>query len=409
MKRIVVGQSGGPTCVINSSLAGVFKTAKDRGVETVFGMRNGIQGFLEERLVDMGQYVKSPLDIELLRRTPSSYLGSCRFKLPEIEGNEAMYDKIFAILKKNDIDAFFYIGGNDSMDTIAKLSKYGKKLGSDIRFMGVPKTVDNDLAITDHTPGFGSAAKFIAAMTKELIRDSLVYDIEQVTVVEIMGRNAGWLTAAAALAAGDDNEGPDLIYLPELDFDPDAFIEKVRELQKGGRKSVVACVSEGIHTAEGKYIFELGDHTEFVDSFGHKQLSGTGARLAAMVAARLGCKTRGVEFSSLQRCAAHIASGVDMNEAFCVGGAAFKAADDGETGKVVLIERVSDDPYLSAMGLHDVNDIANVEKKIPMEWITKDGTYVGQEFVNYALPLIQGEFSPIMVDGKPSHLVLPRG
>ena len=408
MKKIIVGQSGGPTSVINSSLAGVYKTAKDIGVETVFGMRNGIQGFLEERIVDMGQYVRNDLDVELLRRTPSSYLGSCRYKLPEIKGNEALYDKIFDILKKNDIDAFFYIGGNDSMDTIAKLSAYGKEKGSDIRFMGVPKTIDNDLAITDHTPGFGSAAKFIAAMTKELVRDSLVYDIEQVTVVEIMGRNAGWLTASAVLAKGDDNEGPDLIYLPELDFDPKAFTEKIREIQKGGKKSVVACVSEGIHLADGKYVFEMGSHTDFVDSFGHKQLSGTAAFLSNMLSAELGCKTRSIEFSALQRCGAHLASYTDNKEAFNVGGAAVKAASEGETGKVILLERASDDPYVCALGRHDVNDIANVEKKVPMEWITNGGTFISNDFVRYASPLIEGEVSPIMVGGKPAHLVLPK-
>ena len=407
MKKIVVGQSGGPTCVINSSLAGVFKGGKDLGVK-VYGMRNGIQGFLEERIVDLGEYVRTDLDLELLKRTPSSYLGSCRYKLPAIEGNESVYDKIFEILKKNEIDAFFYIGGNDSMDTIAKLSTYAKKIGSGIRFMGVPKTVDNDLAITDHTAGFGSAAKFIASMTKEVIRDSQVYDIKEVTVIEIMGRNAGWLTASAALAKGEDNEGVDLIYLPELDFDPKAFVAKVKELQESGKKSVVAAVSEGIHTADGKYVFELGSHTEFVDAFGHKQLSGTTSFLANMINAEIGCKTRAIEYSAMQRCASHIASLTDVTEAFSVGAAAVKAANEGETGKVILLTRTSDNPYICTTGIHDVNDIANVEKKVPAEWIINGGTNVGEGFVNYALPLIQGEVSPIMVQGKPAHLVLPR-
>lgn len=403
--NVIVGQSGGPTSVINSSLAGVFKTAKDRGAKKVYGMRNGIKGLLDRRYVDLSEHITSDLDIDLLKRTPSSYLGSCRYKLPEIEGAEDVYDKIFEILKELEIEAFFYIGGNDSMDTIKKLSDYAAMIKSDIKFMGVPKTIDNDLACTDHTPGFGSAAKYIAAVTKEIIRDGFVYNYPVVTIVEVMGRNAGWLTASTALAAGDDCEGADLIYLPETAFDLDKFISKVKELQKSGR-SIVAAVSEGIKTADGKHVFELVDHVEIVDAFGHKQMQGTAKVLADKVAAELGVKTRAIELSSLQRCAAHMASSVDITEAFQVGGAAVKAAFEGNTGKVITLERVSDDPYICTTGMQDVHLIANVEKKVPLDWIINDNTYVSDELIHYIKPLIQGELTPIMVDGLPRHIKL---
>ena len=262
--NVIVGQSGGPTSVINSSLAGVFKTAKDRGANKVYGMLNGIKGLLDERYVDMSDYIKSTLDIELLKRTPSSFLGSCRYKLPEITDGKEIYEKIFEILNKLEISAFFYIGGNDSMDTIKKLSDYAILTSSDIKFMGVPKTIDNDLNLTDHTPGYGSAAKYIASSMKEIIRDGLVYDTPCVTIVEIMGRNAGWLTGAAALSKADDCEGVDLIYLPEIPFDVDKFMDKVKELLKV-KRSIVVAVSEGIKVEDGRYVFELADHIEFVD------------------------------------------------------------------------------------------------------------------------------------------------
>ena len=325
MKNVIVGQSGGPTAVINSSLLGVFKTAKDRGADKVYGMVHGIKGLLDRDVVDMSTQVKNDLDMDLLKRTPSSFLGSCRYKLPSIEGNEATYDKIFEILKELDIFAFFYIGGNDSMDTIDKLSKYGQKIGSKIRFMGCPKTIDNDLAITDHTPGYGSAAKYIAATTKEIIRDGLVYDYPVVSVIEVMGRNAGWLTAAAALAKGEDCEGVDMIYLPERVFDIDKFLKDVGEKLKGNR-SIVIAVSEGVKVADGRYVCELADHVDYVDAFGHKQLAGTARFLAGKVAEKYGVKTRAIELSSLQRCAAHITSRIDVTEAFNSAGAAVKAA-----------------------------------------------------------------------------------
>lgn len=253
MKNVIVGQSGGPTSVINSSLLGVFKTAKDRGADTVYGMVHGIKGLLDGDIVDLSARIKNDLDMDLLKRTPSSFLGSCRYKLPDIKGNEDTYDKIFAILKKLEIYAFFYIGGNDSMDTIMRLTDYAEKIKSPIKFIGVPKTIDNDLAVTDHTPGYGSAAKYIAATTKEIIRDGLVYDYPVVSVVEVMGRNAGWLTAACALARGEDCEGVDLIYLPEVTFDVDKFVKDVGKLLKEER-SVVIAVSEGVKVADRKSV-----------------------------------------------------------------------------------------------------------------------------------------------------------
>lgn len=401
--NVIVGQSGGPTAVINSSLVGVFKTAKDRGANKVYGMVHGIQGLLEGKYVDLEKHIRNDLDIELLKRTPSAYLGSCRFKLPDISQDRTVYDKIFAFLDKLKIEYFFYIGGNDSMDTIKKLSDYALLNGSPIRFMGVPKTIDNDLAVTDHTPGFGSAAKYIGSITKEVIRDGLVYDQQNVTILEIMGRNAGWLTGAAALARCEDCPGPDMIFLPEIPFDVDQFMKKVEERHKK-KKSVVVAVSEGVKTADGKYVCELTDGIDFVDAFGHKQLTGTARYLAEKINREVGCKTRAIEFNSLQRCASHIVSRVDITEAFQVGGAAVKAAHEGETGKMIILKRVSDDPYICVTDIYDVHKIANVEKKVPREWINEEGDYVTSEFVSYIKPLIQAELTPIMTDGLPRHL-----
>lgn len=403
--NVIVGQSGGPTAVINSSLAGVYKTAKDRGARKVYGMLHGIQGLLEEKYVDLSEHIKSDLDIDLLKRTPSAYLGSCRYKLPEIKGNADFYDRIFEILDKLEIEYFFYIGGNDSMDTIKKLSDYAILNGSTIKFMGVPKTIDNDLAVTDHTPGYGSAAKYIASITKEVIRDGLVYGTKSVTILEIMGRNAGWLTGAAALAKGEDCEGPDMIFLPEIPFDVDEFMKKVEQLQKE-KSSVVVAVSEGVKVADGRYVCELTDNIDYVDAFGHRQLTGTARYLAERISREVGCKTRAIEFNSLQRCASHIVGRVDITEAFQVGGAAVKAAFEGETAKMIILKRISDDPYLCVTDLYDVHKIANVEKKVPREWINEAGDYVTPEFVNYVRPLIQAELTPMMVDGLPRHLRL---
>lgn len=401
--NVIVGQSGGPTAVINSSLAGVYKTAKDRGAKKVFGMLHGIQGLLEERYVDLSEHIKNDLDIELLKRTPSAYLGSCRYKLPEICEDQEIYKKIFSILDKLEVEYFFYIGGNDSMDTIKKLSDYSILNGSRIRFMGVPKTIDNDLAATDHTPGYGSAAKYIGSITKEVIRDGLVYDQQNVTLLEIMGRNAGWLTGAAALAKCEDCEGPDMIFLPEIPFDVENFMKKVEELHKR-KKSVVVAISEGVMMADGRYVCELTDTIDYVDAFGHRQLTGTARYLAEKISREVGCKTRAIEFNSLQRCASHIVSRVDITEAFQVGGAAVKAAFEGETGKMIILKRVSDDPYICVTDIYDVHKVANVEKKVPREWINEAGDYVTEEFVSYIKPLIQAELTPIMVDGLPRHL-----
>ena len=410
MKRnVIVGQSGGPTAVINSSLAGVYRTAKDRGANKVYGMLHGIQGLLEGKYVDLSEYIQTELDAEVLKRTPSAFLGSCRYKLPGIHEDKAVYEKIFAILDELDIEAFIYIGGNDSMDTIKKLSDYAIVTGHPTKFIGCPKTIDNDLALTDHTPGYGSAAKYIGTAMKEIIRDSLCLEYSKglVTIVEVMGRNAGWLTGATALSKGEDCDGPDLIYLPEITFDVQDFKERVAKLLEE-KTSVIVAVSEGICTADGRYVCELGNDINFVDAFGHKQLSGTAAYLASFIAGELGCKTRAIEFSTLQRSASHLASRVDVLEATQVGGAAVKAADEGDSGQMVVLERLSDDPYQCGTAVRDVHKIANDERCVPREWITEDGTYVTKEFITYVEPLIQGDVSPIMVNGIPRHLLPPK-
>lgn len=406
--NVIVGQSGGPTAAINSSLAGVYRTAKDRGAKKVYGMLHGIQGLLKERYIDLSEHITNELDVELLKRTPAAYLGSCRYKLPEIHENRDVYEKIFEILNKLEIEAFIYIGGNDSMDTIKKLSDYAIVTGQPTRFVGCPKTIDNDLALTDHTPGYGSAAKYIGTSVKEIIRDGFCLEYEKgvVTIVEIMGRNAGWLTGAAALAKGEDCPGPDLIYLPELAFDLEKFSTKIKKLMEK-KMSVVVAVSEGIKLEDGRYVCELGTGVDFVDAFGHKQLTGTASYLANFVAGEVGCKTRAIELSTLQRAASHLASRVDILEAYQVGGAAVKAVDEGDSGKMVVIERFSDDPYQSGTEVKDVHKIANGEKLVPRNWVNQEGTYVTEEFITYVKPLIQGDVSPVMVDGIPRHLYRP--
>ncbi len=408
-RNIIVGQSGGPTAVINSSLAGVYKTAKERGFHKVYGMLHGIEGFLDEMYVDLSTQIHSDMDIELLKRTPSAFLGSCRFKLPEIHENPEIYEKIFSIMNKLEIEVFIYIGGNDSMDTIKKLSDYAIVKGHEQKFLGVPKTIDNDLALTDHTPGFGSAAKYIAASTKEVIRDAmgLSYKRKMITIMEIMGRNAGWLTGATALAKTEDCCGPDLIYLPEIPFDVDRFLKKCSDLLEK-KPSIVIAVSEGIKVPDGRYVCQLAGGSDYVDAFGHRQLAGTAGYLASFLAAKTGYKTRAVELSTLQRSASHMASRVDINEAFMVGGAAVKAADEGDSGRMVVIDRVSDDPYMSAAGIYDVHKIANNEKLVPRSWVNREGNYVTREFIDYVEPLIQGDYQPFMVNGLPQHLVLKR-
>ena len=405
MKNVLVGQSGGPTAVINSSLAGVYETAKACGAPHVYGMQYGIEGLLEEKLVDLDGVLGDKMDIELLKRTPSSFLGSCRHKLPDPTVDEAPFLRLFELFAKYDIGAVFYIGGNDSMDTIGKLADYGQRVGSDIRFMGVPKTIDNDLMVTDHTPGYGSAAKYIGVVMKEIIRDATVYGTKYVTIVEIMGRNAGWLTAAAALAKAEDCEGVDMICLPEVPFNVDHFVEKVERMQKE-KPSIVIAVSEGVKLEDGRYVCELADDVHAVDAFGHKALTGTARYLANVVARNLDTKTRCIELSTLQRCAGHLTSRTDITEAYQVGGAAVEAAVRGETAKMAAIKRKSDQPYRAETEMVDVTKVANFEKKVPLDWITEDGMHVNENFERYARPLIQAELTPIYINGVPRHIHL---
>ncbi len=409
MGNFIVGQSGGPSSVINSSLAGAFSAAKELGVDKIYGMRFGIQGFMKGMYIDMRDYIKCDRDVEILKRTPAAYLGSCRYKLPALEPeNYSVFEEIFKRIEELDIEVFCYNGGNDSMDTINKLNEYAKIIGwTKTKFMGIPKTIDNDLEFTDHTPGYGSAAKYIATSLKEVITDgnALGFSKKQVIIMEIMGRNAGWLTAAAALSKDEECDGPDLIYLPEVTFDLDSFKAKVKALSDE-KDVVVVAVSEGVKLADGRFVCELGSGADMVDAFGHKQLSGTASALANIISSEFGLKTRPIELSTLQRCAAHISSKQDVVEAFACGYKAVKDGYAGESGKMVLIDRLSKDgePYAFGLSSHNICDIANAEKKVPLSWITKDGTYVSDEFIKYARPLIEGELAPIMVGGLPSIL-----
>ncbi len=400
----VIGQSGGPTAAINSSAYGAIRAALDAPeIKCVYGAINGISGILNDNLIDLGK--EDPSELAYMKNTPASALGSCRVRLDDPSVDDSAYKRILEIFKKYNIRYFFYNGGNDSMDTIKKLSNYAQEIGSDIRFMGVPKTIDNDLAVTDHTPGYGSAAKYIASAMKEIIRDVNTYPSESVTIVEIMGRNAGWLTAASALSRAEDCPGPDLIYLPEVVFDYDKFIEQVKEV-KARKNAVIIAVSEGIKLANGEYVCEANKEATFEDSFGHKSLGGTALYLADYVGAQLGIKSRGIVFSTLQRCASHIVARRDITEAFMAGSEAVQAALNGETGKMIIFTRTSNEPYNIATSTYDVNKIANIEKVIPDEWIINDGTYVSDEFIAYCRPLIIGELIPFMVDGLPRHLYL---
>ena len=404
---VMIGQSGGPTSVINSSLAGIFKAAKDNGCKKIYGMRNGIEGLILGRYVDIFDYISSDLDVELLKRTPSSFLGTCRYKLPPPEDAPEVYERIFGILSRLGVEYFFYIGGNDSMDTVMQLSRYGASIGSPVRFMGVPKTIDNDLACTDHTPGYGSAAKYIATAMKEIIRDARTYPNDSVTIVEIMGRNAGWLAAAASLSRAEDCEGPDLIYLPERVFDHESFLARTEKC-RSDRGAAVVAVSEGIRTADGRYVCEANKASTVTDAFGHKLLGGTALYLSDFLTERCGVKSRGIVLSTLQRCASHLVSRRDITEAFMAGADAASAAFAGEGGKMIVFKRISDTPYSMVTDICDIEKIANREKKIPDEWITSDGTYVTEEFDTYARPLIIGELSPFMVDGLPRHLFIDK-
>ena len=392
-KNAIVGQSGGPTAVINASLYGVVYEALNREdvFGNVYGMINGIEGFLHDQLMDM-----KPLDtsgeLELIKTTPGSYLGSCRYKLPE-DLSDTVYPKLFEKFEKYNIGYFFYIGGNDSMDTVSKLSRYAASINSDIRFMGLPKTIDNDLVLTDHTPGFGSAAKYVASTVREIAIDASVYDNKQsVTIVEIMGRHAGWLTAASALARKFENDNPVLIYLPEVAFDQNAFIEKIKSSLET-TSNLVVCISEGIHTADGTFICELGSEVG-VDTFGHKMLTGSGKYLENLVKERLGVKVRSVELNVSQRCSSAMLSKTDQKEAIASGSFGVTAAIKGETGKMVAFKRQSpltlDADYVLNYATEDVNEICNKEKTVPLEWISEDGSDVTEAFLAYARPLVRG-------------------
>ena len=405
-KNVIIGQSGGPTAVINSSLAGVYKAACSLGADKVYGMKYGIEGLIKEEMLELNVLLDDRMSIELLKRTPSSYLGSCRYKLPDPDVDSTPFVKLFTLFDKYDICAVFYIGGNDSMDTIAKLSRYGERVGSSVRFIGVPKTIDNDLMLTDHTPGYGSAAKYIATILKEVIADASVYDIRSVTVAEIMGRHAGWLAGAACMAAGPDCDGPDMILLPEVPFDPENFLKRVDDLQKS-KSNVIIAASEGVKTADGTFLCDLVSTAGQLDAFGHKAiLSGTSRYLADLIHDNLGCKTRAIEFSTLQRCASHLSSRVDVSEAYQVGGAAVTAALAGESGKMASLKRLASRPYHCITEMIDINAVANFEKTVPLNWITPDGTHVTKEFYEYVRPLIQSELTPIYVNGTPRHVRL---
>jgi len=395
----IFGQSGGPTSVINSSASGVIQEAlKQDNILKVFGAAHGIKGVLEEKMYNMSQ--EDLYELELMKTTPSSALGSVRYKLKDPDVDDTDYKRILEVFKKYNVKYFFYNGGNDSMDTCNKVSKYMQKAGYECRIMGVPKTIDNDLWGTDHCPGYGSAAKYIATSTMEVYLDARVYDTGMITILEVMGRNAGWLTAATALAAYKGH-GPDLIYLPEIDFDMDKFLEDVMRIYKQNGKVIVA-VSEGIRDKDGKYISEYGsDLAQCKDAFGHAQLGGLAATLANIVKQKTGAKVRGIEFSLLQRCAAHLGSLTDVNEAFMAGQAAVQYAVQGVTDKMVAFERADGPDYKCNIKLINLTDVANAEKKIPREWINKEGNGLTEDFIKYALPLIQGESRPPVEDGLP--------
>ena len=393
----IIGQSGGPTAVINASAQGVIQTAlKTPCITQVLGAAHGIKGVLNDRLFDMGQ--EDPAELELLKYTPSSALGSCRYKMADPDVDDTDYKRILEIFKKYDVRYFFYNGGNDSMDTCNKISKYMQKVGYDCRVMGVPKTIDNDLFGTDHCPGFASAAKYIATSCMEVYQDARVYDTGMVCIMEIMGRHAGWLAGAAALATAY-GAGPDLVYLPEVDFDMDKFLADVDRIYKEKGNCMVA-VSEGIHYADGTFVSEA--KTSATDGFGHAQLGGLAAHLASVVKEKTGAKVRGIELSLLQRCGAHLASETDIEESVMSGKAAVENAVAGITDKMVGFQCTRDNgKYVCKTELLNLTDVANTEKKVPLEWINREHNGVEQPFIDYVLPLIQGEPNLPKVDSLP--------
>ena len=382
----IIGQSGGPTAVINASAQGVIQTAlKADCITRVLGAAHGIKGVLEDKLYDMSQ--EDPAELDLLQYTPSSALGSCRYKLADPDVDDTDYKRILEIFEKYNVRYFFYNGGNDSMDTCNKISKYMQKVGYECRIMGVPKTIDNDLNGTDHCPGFASAAKYIATSCAEVWQDAHVYDTGMVTIIEIMGRHAGWLAGSAALASLTGC-GPDLVYLPETDFDMDRFLSDVKAVYDKTGKCMVA-VSEGIHYADGTFVSEA--KTSATDGFGHAQLGGLASMLAETVKQKLGAKVRGIELSLLQRCGSHLASKTDVEEAYLAGQAAVEAAAEGFTDKMVAFQCTRDGSYACKTVLEPLDIVANFEKKVPRAWINEAGNGVTQEFIDYVLPLIQGE------------------
>lgn len=402
MKNLIVGQSGGPTAAINSSLAGVIKAGVvSEQIGKVYGMVNGIVGMLNRQIVDLDNLGRDEKKMELLQKSPASYLGSCRYKMPV--DDESVYEKIFEILEEYDIGYFFYIGGNDSMDTAAKLSKYAAAHDKDIKFVGVSKTIDNDLPETDHTPGFGSAAKYIATTVREVATDAGIYPAKSVEIIEVMGRDAGWLAGSAALA-NIDGLGADLIYFPERPFDIDNFYSDIAEKLKV-KDHVLIVISEGIRTADGKYICDvLASMTQ--DAFGHKQLGGSAKIIEGLVKQRFGIKVRGIELNTPQRCASHILSKTDIDEAYNVGYTAVKEALSGKTGIVTVIKRVSNNPYKVAYEAVEVDKVANVARTVPQDYINERGNYVTEKFIEYIKPLVEGEIYPEYKNGIPVFLVL---
>lgn len=398
-KNCMVGQSGGPTAAINASLAGVIEEAYKQGFEHVYGLKNGIQGLLEDTYFDLNVF-KDQDKRNALKCTPAMYLGSCRYKLPDIEEDSTPYEKIFSTFEKLQITDFFYIGGNDSMDTVMKLSSYARMIDSKIHIIGISKTIDNDLMGTDHTPGFGSAAKYVACSMLEIIHDSMIYKVKSVTIVEIMGRNAGWLTAASALARNSHQVAPDLIYLPEVPFDTDTFLENIRELFKT-RRNIIIAVSEGIRDKQGRFLDEDSSFTS-KDVFGHILHSGTGKILENLVRDTFHCKVRSIELNVLQRCAMHIASKTDLDEAQWIGQEAVKAALSGKTERMMGFVRNPQGKI--SVSDFDVHEIANKEKRIPLAWITPDHHDITNELYEYLIPLIQGEVTLDYQNGIPCYL-----
>lgn len=400
-KNLIAAQSGGPTAAINASLAGVIDGAISSNlIETVYGARYGIQGVLNEDFINLSEVFEEKEKLDHLKLTPAMALGSCRLKLPSLEKTE-IYDKIYDVFKKYNIGFFVYIGGNDSMDTANKLNKYFSEKGEDIKVIGVPKTIDNDLAMTDHCPGFGSAAKFVSTVLTEIVSDALVYNVPAVVIVEIMGRNAGWLTASAALTRECTGFAPQLIYLPEVVFDLDNFIEDVKRTQTENNCVIVA-VSEGAKVADGRYLSELSSDCK-TDTFGHKYTSGAGKFLENLITERLGCKVRSIELNVLQRGSGHILSKDDIDSAFEIGRAAVNAACSGVSGKMMIFLRTDKEDYEYSISYCDLDMVANFEKKFPLDWIVPEGNDVTDEAIKYLKPLIKGETATPMKDGLPFH------